>query len=100
MTVTTRKSIAGTLAPPCPTVLYRARSQGVVIGEARGDLRTTTLTGEPIAGLANLYLDDQHASGCITLESVDLRTGAVIDKVPSATSGKSCLDAVGGQKFR
>jgi hypothetical protein len=92
--------IGVTLAPPCPTVLYRARSNGVVLGAARGDLRTTSLTGQPVTGLANLYLDDAHASGCIVLESVDLRTGAVIDTVPSASSGKSCLDAVGGQKFR
>lgn len=92
--------VATTLAPPCPTVLYRARSQGVVIGEARGDLRTTSPTGDPLAGLASLYLDDQHASGCIVLESVDLGTGAVVDTAPSATSGKPCLDSVGGQKFR
>ncbi len=92
--------VATTLAPPCPTVLYRARSLGVVIGEARGDLRTTSPTGEPVAGLANLYLDDQHASGCIVLESVDLRTGAVVDTIPSATAAYPCLFSVGGQKFR
>ena len=71
-----------------------------MIGEARGDLRTTSLTGQAVAGLANLYLDDSHTSGCIVLESVDLRTGAVVDRIPSTTSGQACLDSVGGQKFR
>ena len=92
--------IATTHAPPCPTVLYRARSYGHVIGEVRGDERATNLFGDPVAGFVYLYLDDQHASGCIVLESVDLRTGAVIDTAPSATSGKPCLDEVAGQKFR
>ena len=93
--------VAATLAAAVPDrPLPRRVSQGVVIGEARGDLRRTDLFGAPVAGFVNLYLDEQHRSGCIVLESVDLHTGAVVDKVPSATSGKSCLDEVGGQKFR
>jgi hypothetical protein len=91
---------AVTLAPPCPTVLYRARSEGVVIGEARGDLRATDSFGQPVAGFVSLYLDQPHESGCIVLQSVDIRTGGVLDTVPGPTTGKLCLDEVGGQKFR
>ena len=91
---------SATLAPPCPTVLYRAPSNGVVIGEIRGDLRATDLTGNPTADLASLYLSRENSSGCITLESVDLHDDIVVDTIRSATSGKTCLDSVGGQKFR
>ena len=93
-----------TKAPPCPGVIYRATADGVPIGEKRGDFRTTTFVGDPVAGFAELLINTGYGlgtPGCIHIQSIDSRTGDVVDEYPGpGDAPKVCIDEVAGQKFR
>jgi hypothetical protein len=87
---------ATTDAPPCPGVEYRALVSGTPIGSMRGNLRTTTFIGTPAAGFVALFIEVPFGKAtlpCPQIESIDTRTGAVVDVTP-------CLPGVAGQKFR
>jgi hypothetical protein len=91
-----------TQAPTCPTVTYRALRDGVPIGELPGNLIAVG-GGTQKTGSVFLYIAeplDAGISGCITVQSIDPRAGAVIDRAPEPTDPDHCLPAVGGQKFR
>jgi hypothetical protein len=90
-------------APPCPIVQYTAYGNGVVIGEMRGDLRTVSLIGEPLPGMAALFIDEPFGAvgpGCIFVTATDTRTGVVLDTLPAPGDSPPCLVEVEGQKFR
>ncbi len=90
-------------APPCPIVEYTAYGNGVVIGEMRGDLRTVSLTGEPLPGMAALYIDEPFGvvdASCTFVTATDTRTGVVLDTLPAPGESPPCLTAVEGQKYR
>lgn len=90
-------------APPCPIVKYTAYGNGVEIGEMRGDLRTISLTGETVPGVAALYIDEPFGAvgpGCIYVTATDTRTGVVLDTLPAPGESPRCIVQVGGQKFR
>ena len=94
--------IVPTQAPACPGVTYRAFNNGVEIGEFRGD-RTAVGTGPKRTGVVFLYIAtglDAGIVGCITVQSIDPRTGNVVDHTPKPTDPDACLPSVGGQKFR
>lgn len=90
-------------APPCPIVQYTAYGNGVEIGEMRGDLRTVSLTGEPLPGMAALYIDEPFGvvgPDCIFVTATDTRTGVVLDTLPAPGESPPCLFEVEGQKYR
>ena len=67
------------------------------------DLRDTDEFGRPISGLALLYISGPlggGVGGCVLLQSVNAKTGAIIDTAPGEAPGDHCLNFVGGQKFR
>ena len=82
---------------------YTAYGNGVEIGEMRGDLRTVSLTGEPLPGMAVLFIDEPFGAvgpSCIYLTATDTRTGVVLDTLPAPGESPRCITQVGGQKYR
>jgi hypothetical protein len=94
---------ASTEAPPCPVVKYTAYGDGVVIGQKLGDLRATDLLGNPISGMAALFIERPFGSvgpSCVVLTATDSRNGQLLDTFPAPDAPYPCMPEVAGQKFR